>query len=241
MMKKPFQNFAIKTVVVITTAIAFGLFSPSAQAQEEKKPVASFHMTGDLVLMSNYIERGLTQTNKDPALQGAVSFNFGPQFKMGLWGSNVNFQSSEHFLLKAEAELMVPISPTTEVDFGYHNNKYFKTDTRDGSTMYLKILYSQFRFQYTSESNWEGTGDAATAYSFGMISDINANWKWDNEVGYSMLTTRNFANYFDVRTSALYRGSNSIDYNISLSATSDPGQFNGQGDIAVFVGASRAF
>jgi uncharacterized protein (TIGR02001 family) len=238
MMKMPFQSLQFGSLLF---AVALSFISSFAPAQEEKKSVASFHMTGDLALMTNYIERGLTQTNKDPALQGAVSFNFGPQFKMGLWGSNVNFQSSEHFLLKANAELMVPISAATEVDFGYNNNKYFKTDTRDGGTMYLKILYSQFRFQYISESNWEGTGDAASSYVFGMISDINSSWKWDNEVAYSMLTTNALSNYFDVRTSALYRGGNSIDYNISLSATSDPGQFNGQGDIAIFVGAMRAF
>jgi uncharacterized protein (TIGR02001 family) len=237
MIKTPFR----KIILTFTVLIGSVLSSLQSQAQEDKREIPSFNMTGELALLTNYVDRGLTQTNKDPALQGAVSFNFGPQFKMGLWGSNVNFQSSEHFLLKVNAELMVPVSPTAEVDFGYNNNKYFKTDTRDGGTMYLQVKFSQFRILYQSESNWEGTGTASTHYIFGMISDLSPSWKWDNEAGYSMLTLDTYTNYFYGRTSALYKGGNSINYQISASMTSEAAQFNGRGDLAIYLGASRKF
>lgn len=231
----------LKTILTFAVLFVGVLSSSSAFAQEERREIPSFKMTGELSLLTNYVERGLTQTNKDPALQGAVSFNFGPQFRMGLWGSNVNFQSSEHFLLKINAELMIPISLTTEVDLGYSNNKYFKTDTRDGGTVHLNIKFSQFRVRYETESNWEGTGSSSSHYIFGMLSDINPSWKWDNEAGYNMLTADNYTNYFHVRTSALYKGGNSINYQISASATSAAEQFHGEGDIAIYAGASRQF
>lgn len=238
MTKKPVRTFILFAVLLLASAVS----CPYGYAQTaEKKDIPSFLMTGSLALQSNYVERGLTQTNKDPALQGSVSFNFGPQFKMGLWGSNVNYGTSEHFLLKANAELMVPVSASTEVDFGYHQNKYFQTETRDGSTMYLKIVYEHYHFKYEAESNWEGTGAPSSHYIFGVMTDLSPSWKWDNEVGYNMLTDDSYTNYFHLRSSALYLGGNKILYNISASYATESSQFHGHGDLAIYVGASRDF
>jgi hypothetical protein len=48
-------------------------------------------------------------------------------------------------------------------------------------------------------------------------------------------------NYFDLRTSFLYKGSSNIMYQISATGTSTPSQFNGRGDLFVYVGASTSF
>ncbi len=198
-------------------------------------------MSGDVALLSNYIDHGLTQTNKDPSLQAGFSFNFGPQFRMGLWGSNVNFQSTEHFLLKLNAELKIQISPTTDFKLAYNDNRYFKTDTRNGNTAQALITSHGYRIQYEGISNWEGTDTSATNYSFSKAFDVNGNWKWDNQVGYTMLSSDTYSNYFDIRTSFLYKGSSNIIYQISLSGTSSPSQFGGRGDVFPYVGASTSF
>lgn len=236
------QSCFSKIIFLLGLQLSSILFTDLSYAQEDaKRDVPSFKMSGDVALLSNYIDHGLTQTNKDPSLQAAFSFNFGPQFRLGLWGSNVNFGSSEHFLLKMNAELRVQLSPTTDFKFAFFDNRYFKSDTRSGNTMQALLSSHGYRIQYEGISNWEGTGGAATNYSFAKIFDVNTSWKWDNQVGYTMLSSDTYSNYFDVRSSFFYKGSNNIIYQISLSGTSSPSQFNGRGDIFPYVGASTSF
>lgn len=236
---KYYRHLIIKTALLFSSTF-FCL--PSFAQEDAKGNIPDFKMNGEVSLLSNYVEHGLTQTDKDPSLQAAFGFNFGPQFKMGIWGSNVNFDSTEHFLLKINAELKVQISTTTDFKLGYFNNQYFKTDTRNGNTTYLVITSHGYRVRYEQNSNWEGTDERSTYYSFGKSFDLNQNWKWDNEVGYTMISdVPEIENYFDLRTSFLYKGGSNIIYQISATGTSSPSQFHGQGDIFGYVGASTSF
>lgn len=242
MKKTTASKFPLKIALLIGS-VCF-CFQALAQ-QEDRGEIPSFKMNGEVALLTNYVEHGLTQTNKDPSLQGAFGFNFGPQFKMGLWGSNVNYASSEHFLLKLNAELKVQLSLNTDFKLGYFNNRFFKSDLRNGSTTYLQVTTYGYRVRFESQSNWEGSSSSATYYSFGKIFDINASWKWDNEVGYTMINdVPSMSNYFDVKTSFLYRNTPTsvLVYHITGTATSAPSQFtNGQGDFFILAGASTSF
>jgi uncharacterized protein (TIGR02001 family) len=233
-----------KLILNLTLLFSSVLFCLQSLAQEEtKSDIPSFKMNGDVALLTNFVEHGLTQTNKDPSLQGAFGFNFGPQFKLGLWGSNVNYLSTEHFLLKINAELKVQTTPTTDFKLGFFDNHYFKTDTRNGTTTYLLITSHGYRIRYESESNWQGSAEHSTYFSFGKATELNPNWKWDNELGYTTINDiPTKENYFDLRTSFIYKGGNNIFYQITGTATSAPSQFsNGQGDVAVFLGATTSF
>jgi uncharacterized protein (TIGR02001 family) len=238
------MNSGIFSKLILAFAVLFGgtFATRSAFAQEEvKSEVPSFKMSGDVALLSNYVEHGLTQTNKDPSLQAGFSFNFGPQFKLGLWGSNVNYQSTEHFLLRLFGELKVQITSSTDVKISYRDSIYFKTDTRNGTSINVLVSSSGYHGRFEANSNWEGTGNSSNYYALGKIIDLNPNWKWDNEGGYTMLGSSTYSDFFDFRTTALYKGGSNITYQLSLTATSSPSQFNGRGDIMPYVGASTSF
>jgi uncharacterized protein (TIGR02001 family) len=75
-----------KCLIAGFTAVA--LSSGGAQAQQ---PPASPHtLTGNIGLFSQYIFRGLTQTNEEPALQGGMDYSHASGFYAGTWGSNVS-------------------------------------------------------------------------------------------------------------------------------------------------------
>lgn len=220
------------------------LISLSASAQKETRgEVPSFKMNGTVALLSNFVEHGLTQTNKDPTLQGAFGFNFGPQFRMGVWGSNVNYESTEHFLLKINAELKVQLSSESDFKLGYNSNRYFKSDLRNGSTTYLQLSVHGFRIRHETTGNWEGTDQKAKYYSFGKAFELSQSWIWDNEVGYTMVTdVIDIVNFFDARTSFQYTSSmNNITYQLTATGTSEARQFYGRGDVFVLAGASTTF
>jgi uncharacterized protein (TIGR02001 family) len=59
-----------------------------AMAQASQSPHT---FTGNVGLFSQYIFRGLTQTNGEPALQGGADYSHSSGFYLGGWGSNVSW------------------------------------------------------------------------------------------------------------------------------------------------------
>ena len=59
---------------VVAGAVAAALGSGLAQAQQPAAPASPHTLTGNVGLYSQYIFRGLTQTNGDPALQGGFDY-----------------------------------------------------------------------------------------------------------------------------------------------------------------------
>jgi uncharacterized protein (TIGR02001 family) len=75
-----------KTVIAGLTAAALG--SGLAQAAE---PASPHTLTGNFGIFSQYIFRGLTQTDKEPAIQGGFDYAHSGGFYAGTWGSNVSW------------------------------------------------------------------------------------------------------------------------------------------------------
>jgi len=77
----------IKKTLLTTAFLAAVPFSHSAFAEG---PISA-----NVALTTNYIFRGQTQNNEDPALQGGFDFEHGSGFYAGVWGSNVDFGGDE--------------------------------------------------------------------------------------------------------------------------------------------------
>ena len=70
----------------LATAILFaGFGSVSAEAMSEDNFSATVTFTSD------YMFRGITQTDDDPAIQGSLDYAYN-NFYVGIWGSNVDFE-----------------------------------------------------------------------------------------------------------------------------------------------------
>ncbi len=63
-------------------------FSQSAAAAD---PAPPYTLTGNFGLYSQYIFRGLTQTNRDPALQGGFDLTHSSGLYVGTWLSNISW------------------------------------------------------------------------------------------------------------------------------------------------------
>ncbi len=73
---------------VMAGAVAAALGSGLAQAAE---PASPHTLTGNVGLYSQYIFRGLTQTNREPALQGGFDYSHSSGFYLGTWASNISW------------------------------------------------------------------------------------------------------------------------------------------------------
>ena len=62
----------------------------------EPEEEESSNLSWNLALTSDYVFRGITQTDFDPALQGGLDYSFGDTgLYVGAWASNVDFADSE--------------------------------------------------------------------------------------------------------------------------------------------------
>jgi uncharacterized protein (TIGR02001 family) len=140
-------------------AVGIGAVVATAAAAQEGSSFA-----GSVAVTSDYIFRGISQTQNDPALQAGVTWSAGNGFYAGVWGSNVEFVAGD----KADIEVDFTAGYAGEVD---------------GLTYDVGVLYYAYpgARSGTSYDYWEGA--IKLGRSFGDVS-------WSGGVYY---TPDNFA------------------------------------------------
>ena len=77
----------------VAGAVAAALLPGVALAQAPQAPASPHTLTGNVGVFSQYIFRGLTQTNRDPAVQGGFDYSHSSGFYLGTWASNISWLS----------------------------------------------------------------------------------------------------------------------------------------------------
>jgi uncharacterized protein (TIGR02001 family) len=72
-------------------AVVLLAFTVTAQAQEVGDGESPHAISANVGVYSQYVFRGLTQTNEDPALQGGFDYSHASGFYVGTWGSNISW------------------------------------------------------------------------------------------------------------------------------------------------------
>jgi uncharacterized protein (TIGR02001 family) len=104
-----------KTLMAVAIAASYaatgGVFAADAAPAEEKKAEekSPHTLTGNFGVFSQYIFRGLTQTNRKPAAQGGFDYSHESGFYAGTWMSNISW-------LKEGASNLAP--PTVQGSYG---------------------------------------------------------------------------------------------------------------------------
>ncbi|MBW1999239.1 MAG: hypothetical protein JRJ29_14920, partial [Deltaproteobacteria bacterium] len=77
-------------VFVITVA-----FSSPGWSEEKAGLFDRSYIHGSLAFTTDYVFRGVSQTDGDPAVQGSFEYSHPTGFYLGLWGSNVDSSVSD--------------------------------------------------------------------------------------------------------------------------------------------------
>jgi len=76
---------------LITTAVLGALAAPSFVFAADAAPAPDLTVAYNIGLYSQYIFRGLTQTDRGPAVQGGVDLTHSSGFYLGAWASNISW------------------------------------------------------------------------------------------------------------------------------------------------------
>jgi uncharacterized protein (TIGR02001 family) len=122
-------------------------------------------ITGNVGFYSQYIFRGNTQTNKDPALQGGLDYAHSSGFYLGTWASNISW-------LTDSPTATGYTSSSLEWDFyGGYRGSLGKTDF--GYDVGLLYYYYPGTSNTAAQRFPTGIGEANTLEVYGALS-----WKW---------------------------------------------------------------
>ncbi len=82
-----------KTFFVAT--LAGCLVAPTASHAEDAAPPPPYTLTGNFTLASEYIYRGIGQSNRKPAIQGGIDFTHSSGVYVGSWASSISWLSDQ--------------------------------------------------------------------------------------------------------------------------------------------------
>ncbi len=86
--------------------------------------------SGNITLASDYVFRGVSQTNQDPALQGGIEYAADSGAYVGTWGSNISWLSDA-------SSTLAPISSSLELDlYGGYRGKFSDAVSYDVGALY---------------------------------------------------------------------------------------------------------
>jgi len=194
---------------------------------------AEFDITANIGGTSNYVFRGETQTNDDPALQGGIDYVDKIGIYAGVWASNVENPGTNDTGLETDLYVGYNFELNDDVlfDLGYIAYEYTSTDIPDADELYFGVTFKDFTATYFD-------GDSAGAdysyvdlkYVVGLKNDFYLNFHYGN-------LDSNGTDAEDV----LFGVSREVSgFDISLNFTSID-RDNGTDDSEVFVTVIKTF
>lgn len=183
--------------IVLAAAAATVALSGAAMAQEATKPTISFN----LGITNDYVFRGISQTQGDPAISGGVDAGYGI-FYAGVWASNVDFGVPDPDL---EVDFYAGVKPTvgdTSFDFGVLYYGYRKDKNgAPGANSYTELKAAASHtfgpatlgaaVYYSPE--WPGKGGDATYYEGNAALPLNKYFTLSGAVGHQEI--KNYGDY----------------------------------------------
>ena len=206
------------TLLTLRRTIAVGiLFNTFGFAQAEENAIK---WSQSVILTSNYVSQGLTQSNKEPALQGSFDLSLDEWgITAGIWGSSVNFLEESaipseraHLELDYSVGYTQSITDSTRYELGWMLVTYPGVDSAlhynyQGVTAKFGYEYQGRHAQATVEFYPNDFGDVGYSYYYGAV----AGYTWSQGLDVSLEVGQK---RFDDNDKA---GDDYIHYGISIS------------------------
>ncbi len=241
--------FGFQFFSAFVSLAVFWVASPaSAQAQINPVPNIS-KMYGELALQTNYVDRGLTQSNKGMSIDAGLGYWFGGLGRIGFQANSVSYShptdagivtESVNSELRAFGEYKFVFSGNSDLRLRNDLVRYFSDDTRNNTLITLDQNFFTYHIIFERDDNFEGTKTHRNWFAFQHGSTGGSSFQWDFIVGYSILEIPGLNNFFDTRVALSYV-TTSLTLSLVNTFNSAAAQFNGAGDTSVFFVVAAKF
>jgi uncharacterized protein (TIGR02001 family) len=113
------------------------------------------NMSANVGVTSNYIWRGMTQSDKHFSVSAGLDYSHNSGFYLGGWAASVDFNDNTNAELDAYAGYQISLNDVN-VDVGYLYYGYQGGDDLNFSELYLRTSYKNFTVGFSSlvDSQW---------------------------------------------------------------------------------------
>ena len=193
-------------------------------------------VSGDAQLWSHFIVKGLSYSDNNPAMNASFVAKLHPQIKLGIWGSNISNLNAvdDNFWLKIFSRINIEFSDKLFFSLFLTENRFYKSDQRNGQTFGVDINYRSHEFGLELMSNFEGTQAAASYLWLGKLFDYKSNLKWGGYGGATVSQSAVYQSFFDFRIVGQYLFNSISNAELGLTFNSNSAQFGIRDDPAVY-------
>jgi uncharacterized protein (TIGR02001 family) len=96
-----FTKLSLVAALAVSTAFAGGDIAPVEEVIVVEEVKSDLEISANMAITSNYVWRGMTQTNESPAIQGGIDLGY-KGFYLGTWGSNISWTDNDSSSLEAD-------------------------------------------------------------------------------------------------------------------------------------------
>lgn len=199
-----------------------------AQAQSQSQSQNISKMYGEAGVTTNYVDRGLTQSEKAPSVRAGLGYWFGTQGRIGFEAHSVNYaDENSQVELRAIGEFKFSFSATSDLRIRNDLIRYFADERRNRVQITLDQNFSGYHILASREDNFEGTDRLRDWFALHRDWPLGSSYQFNTTIGYSVPV--GYEAYFDTRLGVSYLTDN---LTISLFNTwvSKPDQFSERGD-----------
>lgn len=145
---------------------------------------------GNVTLATDYVWRGISQTDENPAIQGGLDWSNDGGFYLGTWGSNVDFGDVENMELDFYGGWTTEFASGLGLDLGFIQYLYFDdAGDVDFNEIYAGLSYADFSgklsYDIDNESTYLEVGyDTELANDFGLGLHVG-NYSFDGGGDYT--------------------------------------------------------
>ena len=189
------------------------LVVPALAQAQSKAPASPHTVTGNVTLASEYIFRGIGQTNRKPAIQGGIDYAHSSGLYAGLWASNISILSDNTAGVSAsiEADFYGGYKGSVKdvsYDIGALQYYYPGTFPTDGYTkpdtleLYGQLGWKWFTLKYShAVSNTFGFTDSKASHYIDLTGnyELGRGITLNAHVGHQKIKGRPDASYTDWR------------------------------------------
>ena len=223
-----------KTLSVMCLAATPVLATSSAMAWESSDGAHS--VTANVLVGSDYVFRGISQTDNNPTIQGGLDYQHASGVYLGTWASNVDFGSDDD--ASSEFNLYGGFaSEFGETGIGYDIGalRYYYSGTggsADFNEVYGSLSYSYFSFGIAHSGNFLNSGKDGTYYNLGFEYGLPYEITLTAAIGYQNMDSDIGESYKDylIGVSKTFAD---LDFAITWTDTDSDGEdFAGDKDLA---------
>ena len=181
------KNLLISLVV---SSIAF----PSVSSAADEKSI-------NIGITSDYLWRGVTQSDNKFSLSAGGDYNDNSGFYVGVWAASVDFDDNTNFEYDFYTGFQKEIN-NINFDIGYIRYGYQGEDNLDFSEVYIKANYKDLTFAISTLVDSDTGGD----FSDSTYIEVNYDYSLTNQITMSV-----HGGYYDFKDSENYQ-----DFNLSF-------------------------